>query len=319
MKTIAFFNHKDGVGKTTLLYHLAWMYADLGLRVIAVDLDPQCDLSSMFLEVDRLDEIWNQGEDTESISAALRPLIEGTGGVAEVHVEMVTQNFGLIVGNLSLSKMEDEFCCDGKERALRFTSAFFRVVQMASKQFDADLVLIDVGSNLGAINRSAVLSADYVVIPIVPDVFSLRGLRDAGATLRNWRTQWESGQDHIPSGTMKAAGYILMQYSAQASHSAKGFLFWSQKIPSEYRRSVLGLSEANEASQTDPNCLAVLKRYSTMMSMAMEARKPVFHLTPYDGAIGSHSAAVRDCYADFKRLAQTLAAKCDLALPVSQR
>ncbi|MDB9481986.1 AAA family ATPase, partial [Dolichospermum circinale CS-537/05] len=37
-KIIAFFNNKGGVGKTSLVYHLAWMYQDLGLRVVAADL-----------------------------------------------------------------------------------------------------------------------------------------------------------------------------------------------------------------------------------------------------------------------------------------
>jgi len=41
MKAVAFFNNKGGVGKTSLVYHLAWMYADLGLSVVAADLDPQ--------------------------------------------------------------------------------------------------------------------------------------------------------------------------------------------------------------------------------------------------------------------------------------
>lgn len=41
MKTIAFFNSKGGVGKTALVYHLALMYAELGVSVVAVDLDPQ--------------------------------------------------------------------------------------------------------------------------------------------------------------------------------------------------------------------------------------------------------------------------------------
>ena len=45
MKTIAFFNNKGGVGKTTLVYHLAWMYAELGYSVVAADLDPQANLS----------------------------------------------------------------------------------------------------------------------------------------------------------------------------------------------------------------------------------------------------------------------------------
>ena len=50
MKTIAFFNNEGGVGKTSLVYHLAWMYADLGLSVLAADLDPQANLTTMFLD-----------------------------------------------------------------------------------------------------------------------------------------------------------------------------------------------------------------------------------------------------------------------------
>ena len=54
MKTVVFFNNKGGVGKTSLVFHLAWMYADLGLRVLAADLDPQANLTSMFIDEDRL-------------------------------------------------------------------------------------------------------------------------------------------------------------------------------------------------------------------------------------------------------------------------
>jgi chromosome partitioning protein len=43
---IAFFNNKGGVGKTSLVYHLAWMYRDLGLRVLAADFDPQANLTT---------------------------------------------------------------------------------------------------------------------------------------------------------------------------------------------------------------------------------------------------------------------------------
>ena len=50
MKSIAFFNNKGGVGKTSLVYHLGWMFAELGHRVLAVDLDPQADLSAAFLD-----------------------------------------------------------------------------------------------------------------------------------------------------------------------------------------------------------------------------------------------------------------------------
>ena len=54
MKTIAFFNNKGGVGKTSLVYHLAWMFADHGIKTLAVDLDPQANLTAMFLDEERL-------------------------------------------------------------------------------------------------------------------------------------------------------------------------------------------------------------------------------------------------------------------------
>ncbi len=47
---IAFFNNKGGVGKTTIVYHLAWMFADQNLKVIAADLDPQSNLTAAFLD-----------------------------------------------------------------------------------------------------------------------------------------------------------------------------------------------------------------------------------------------------------------------------
>ncbi len=59
MKTIAFFNNKSGVGKTTLVYNLAWMIAELGLSVVVADLDPQANLTSMFLEEEEIESLWN--------------------------------------------------------------------------------------------------------------------------------------------------------------------------------------------------------------------------------------------------------------------
>ena len=51
---IAFFNNKGGVGKTSLVYHLSWMYSEIGLKVLSSDLDPQANLTSAFLDDDRL-------------------------------------------------------------------------------------------------------------------------------------------------------------------------------------------------------------------------------------------------------------------------
>ena len=65
MKTVAFFNNKGGVGKTTLVYHLAWMLSQLGKRVLVVDLDPQANLTSMFLAEEELEHIWSIDQPTD--------------------------------------------------------------------------------------------------------------------------------------------------------------------------------------------------------------------------------------------------------------
>ena len=157
MKTIAFFNNKGGVGKTSLVYHLAWMYSDLGVRVVAADLDPQGNLTSMFLDEDRLEYFWPDGPHPETVFGAVQPLLEGTGDVTEPHVEEIDKDLGLLVGDLTLSASEDELssqwpeCLDRKPRAFRVLSAFWRLIEAAADQMKAGVVLVDVGPNLGAI------------------------------------------------------------------------------------------------------------------------------------------------------------------------
>ena len=78
MKTIAFFNNKGGVGKTSLMYHLAYMFALRGKTVVAADLDPQANLSGMFLQDSRIDALWSAGGGA-TVYSAMQPLIGGTG------------------------------------------------------------------------------------------------------------------------------------------------------------------------------------------------------------------------------------------------
>ena len=57
---ITFFNNKGGVGKTSLVFHLAWMLAEMGKRVVAIDLDPQANLTSAFLPESELESLWGR-------------------------------------------------------------------------------------------------------------------------------------------------------------------------------------------------------------------------------------------------------------------
>ena len=300
MKIIAFFNNKGGVGKTTLAYHLAWMYAELGVNVLAADLDPQANLTSMFLDEDKLEEIWSETSHQKTIVGAVKPLNEGTSDVKLPFVEEIpsltiqeipspADNLGLIVGDLALSSFEDELssawidCFGGrKPRAFRVMSAFYRLLQQAGEEREAELVLVDVGPNLGAINRAALLAADFVVVPLAPDLFSLQGLRNLGPTLRDWRKEWQTVLSRkpseldltLPSGNIQPAGYVVLQQPIRLDRPVKAYGRWMAKIPTEYAHFVLDQEIADSINtKDDPNSLAVLKNYRSLMPLAMEAHK----------------------------------------------
>ncbi|MCH9663899.1 MAG: AAA family ATPase [Gammaproteobacteria bacterium] len=326
MKTIAFFNNKGGVGKTSLVYHLAWMYADQGLSVLAADLDPQANLTGMFLDIDRLEDIWTDEEQPKSIYGAILPLLDGSGDIGNPHVEKISDNLFLIPGDLRLSRSEDELnsqwpgCLDKNKRSFRVISAFFRSLTRAAEQCSADIILIDMGPNLGSINRSVLISAESLIIPLVPDIYSLQGLRNLGPTLRRWREEWSerfkrNSYDDvlIPTADITPAGYVVLQHAVRLDRPVKSYQKWVDRIPHEYRKFVLNEELPEKIMvENDQHCLAMLRHYRSLMPMAMEARRPMFYLKPSDGAIGAHGQAVLDCYGDFKQLASKISDSINL-------
>jgi cellulose biosynthesis protein BcsQ len=315
---VAFFNNKGGVGKTSLVYHVAWMYAEMGVRVVAADLDPQANLTAAFLDEDRLEELWSEDDHQQTIFGAMRPLILGVGDVADPALEPVTDKLGLIGGDLALSGFEDELsrqwplCLDRDERAFRVVTAFWRTLQTAARLSRAKVVLVDVGPNLGAINRAAMVAADHIVVPLSPDLFSFQGLRNLGPTLRRWRSEWADRLDRrpptlgfaLPSGQMGPIGYVVLQHSVRLDRPVTAYEKWIGRIPDVYRREVLQQQGVPALTvRDDPNCLAMLRHYRSLMPMAQEARKPIFMLKPADGAIGAHQEAVRRVYSEFSALA----------------
>lgn len=329
---IAFLNNTGGGGKTSLVYHLSWMYADLGVRVVAADLDPQSNLSSTFLDEDRLAQLWPDSEHRETVFGAVQPLLRGIGDVRTPHLEPIEDEdqLALLVGDLALSGFEDQLsevwpkCLDRDERAFRVMSAFWRIMQQAADLHHASVVLVDVGPNLGALNRAALIAADYVVIPLAPDLFSLQGLRNLGPRLQEWRTGWQERLEKkppgaefaLPSGAMKPAGYIVSQHSVRLDRPMQAYDLWIAHIPTVYRNFVLDQTGDSEvAVDADPNSLALLHSYLSLMPLAQEAHKPMFHLKPADGAIGSHIRAVQRVREDFRELAQAIALRTGVPVP----
>ncbi len=325
---LTFFNNKGGVGKTSLVFHLAWMFAEMGKRVVAIDLDPQANLTSAFLPEETLEDLWVPQEPPKggtTIFRCIQPLMK-VGDIHRPITQAVHPRLHLVPGDLALAGFEDQLSGawtdamgstqDNLFRPFRLLTSFWQVAQMAAQDHEADLILADVGPNLGAINRSALIGSDHVVIPLAADLFSLQGLRNLGPTLAAWRSDWkkrtgnwEAPDFALPAGKMQPQGYILMQHMERLSRPVKAYKKWVDRIPGTYRESVLRLGADLSPKFNDGNCLARLKHYRSLVPMAQEVRKPIFHLSSADGAIGSHSQAVRDAWSDFRALAAQIEAR----------
>lgn len=326
---IALFNNKGGVGKTTLTYHLAHMVARLGWRVLAVDLDPQANLTSAFFDEDKLELFW-EPESTDTILSAVAPLIRQLGDVQVPTARPGADRLWVVPGDLGLSSFEDRLSDAwprsflGEEGAIRVTTAFHRVITGCAAQVNADVVFLDVGPNLGAINRAALLASDDLVVPLAADLFSLQGLRNLGPTLREWRHAWQTlGLPRVPptvdapGGTMNPVGYVVLQHAVRLDRPVKAYDRWLRRIPTEFHRSVLGESHAEVASANDPYQLASLRNYRSLMPLAQDARKPMFDLRAADGALGSTGRLVQTCYREFEDLAARVMHAAGIPMPVA--
>ncbi|GAB3462416.1 hypothetical protein GCM10027570_48790 [Streptomonospora sediminis] len=225
----------------------------------------------------------------------------------------MADNLWLAPGDLLLSGFEDQLSKAwsdtilGKPGAVRTTTAFFRLMQDAARAVDADMAIIDVGPNLGAINRAALLAADTLLVPLAADLFSLQGLRNLGPTFREWRSTWR-GQilanmppaiEH-PSGDMIPLGYVIMQPGVRLDRPVKAYQRWLDRIPPEFQQHVVQGMASEEV--LTPHEIATIRNYRSLMPLAHDAHKPMFDLKPADGAIGSTQQYVATCRSEFKQL-----------------
>lgn len=341
---VAFFSNRGGVGTTALAYHMTWMLADMGYKALAGDLDPQANLTAAMLSEERREAIW--GDDGAAagsggtIFECVKGLREG-GDWQPPAIQRVGGQFdrfgggiGLIPGDLALAEFEDTLAAAWRKatgtgaaarRALRILAAFATAMQAGARQMGAAIILVDVGPNLGAINRSALIASDYVIVPLGSDLLALQGLRKLGPALRQWREGWRRRWEGwanpdftLPAGGMQPIGYAAQQPGLRMGRPVRVADRWVNRMPEEYARQLLGKAEGPYAAtpgEDGENALATLRHYRSLAPMAEEKGKPIFKLTVADGAVGSQAAAVVDARADFKALAEKVIQRIGLAAP----
>src|SRR4051812_28685066 len=107
MRSIAFFNHKGGVGKTTMLFNTAIELGRLGKRVLMVDYDAQANLSAVSLGDAELERLYTPRADGLTVAHAFAPLVSGAGDVeAPEAAEVRPGGVWLVPGDIRLSEFE---------------------------------------------------------------------------------------------------------------------------------------------------------------------------------------------------------------------
>ncbi len=181
MKVISIINYKGGVGKTTITSNLASGLVDRGYKVLAIDLDPQSNLTFSFLQ---LDKFKNNYEENKTIRnwfrdmevANLNQLIVDSNDIENKKLNLICSHIGLIDTDFNLvSKIYPTKNWGYKEKYIKTHD----ILKNGIRQLKGyDIVLLDCPPNFNMITRNALVASDYYLVPIKLDYLSTLGIKE---------------------------------------------------------------------------------------------------------------------------------------------
>lgn len=320
MRTVSFFNHKGGVGKTTLLFNVGLAMARLGKTVLFVDADAQANLTSAALSIDVYE---NMLQTNQTIYGALLPVINNTGDLANVTPVKIRPNAYLLPGDIRLSAFEEILpqawveSLAGQYRGFQISSAMFRLIRDLGQAISADVAMVDLGPNVGALNRSIMISSDGFVVPLSPDLFSLQALPSVGNSTARWILDWAAAKAslersgtsldiEVPEGRPSPLGYISQQFVTYRKAPATAFQRWGEQIPGTYDAGVTErLRSVGVRIPIGPSLLGEVKNLSSLIPMAQQSNSAIFELSGSQ-ARGAQFTRAKDTFELFAKLANEI-------------
>ena len=171
LKVIAFANQKGGVAKTTTTLNLAVAFAEAGHRVLAIDMDPQGNLTM------------SQGIDPDTVEKSMyRVLVDGMpirDVIRKREIDVACASIDLAGAEIAMSMKI------GRERSLEKA--------LKAVRDDYDFVCIDTPPSLGLLTINALTAADKVIVPVQCEYLSMRGLIQLQNTLSMIREELNPG------------------------------------------------------------------------------------------------------------------------------
>lgn len=311
MKQIAIFNHKGGVSKTTMTFHLGWMLASMGKRVIVVDCDPQCNLTGVYLGDVDADDYPFESQDPQkprNIRDAVRPAFESRPYMiepTELHASKEQDGLFLLPGHVGLAEYESQLAVSHElsntlSALQNIPGALSHAIRLTGKANNIDYALVDMSPSLGAINQNLFMTSDAFIIPMAPDLFSSMALRSLSRTLPKW-AEWgkkasnnsllRSADYPFPDAQPKFLGSTVQNFRKRArdgeeARPTKAFQRWFDRL-TETAQNQLQPSLANadmllpekaylDAQAPVTEFLMEIGSLDGLIATAQELSKPVF-------------------------------------------
>ena len=302
MKSIAIFNNKGGVGKTTYLYHIANILADAENTVLMVDCDSQCNLTAYALEETQIRQSWS--DRGNSIYRVIEPIVKGLGDYRKRKPVSLSDYLYLVPGDIDLSEFEDRLgetwsSASNQEISLRAQIAIYRYVLYAAKEINADYIFYDLGPNLGSLNRAVLGGCDYFVTPLSPDLFSIKGTENLGNKFVTWREEWDRNlvkwkgkMNELPAGSPKFVGYVTQQHNLRTKDEdgmTQGWKIFGEQVDRAVKKNIVNrLEPLGQVAVRDNYKLGSIPNLHSLIPYSQNAKKPVYKCTGRDGLKGEH-------------------------------
>ena len=314
---ITLFNHKGGVGKTTLTANIAFALAEMGKSVLLVDSDPQCNLTSYLLADDVVDDLLNSSDGPEgrTIWSALKPIFNGNHE-GRLATPTPIGDIALLPGDIRLSGFEEFLgdswanCFRRRLGALYSTSSISTLVSKLHRQSSYDYVFFDSGPNIGPLNRVLLLDSDYFIVPVACDLFSVRALATLGQAISTWMKDADTvnaiAPDDMPLLKAKPAllGYIPQRFRMYGQVMAKEAGSYLREIKNRIYDDVASVLREHDESLAPPQAedpkLGQVKDMTSLVQVAQREGVAIWGCS--GGAPAERNAAKRTFVHIAKRL-----------------
>jgi cellulose biosynthesis protein BcsQ len=321
MKIISLFNNKGGVGKSTLAFHLSNIMAEMGRKTLIIDLDPQCNVTLCGMDEETLHRIWAEEDEfiedfgssvkkmrqdeydnflrhPRTIHFLLKPTEDGQGELPNIPPPItIRNNLDIIPGRLTIHKYENKIserwsgAYSGDPLAIRTITNIRSIAEEYARVHNYEFVIIDTSPSLGSLNKVIISTVDGFLIPALPDMFSLYGIRNIGSALMQWSKEFntlyglisEDKRRYFPQNFVRFLGYTIYnakKYTGVTKWDlAQAHFNYAQQIPQTIEKYISN-EVKNHLTQGQVNnpigLTAVMHSHNTLPNMAQKYKNPIW-------------------------------------------